>query len=71
MLDDFSGRSWSPTNTDVIPGNDIDQIDPPPGLTDGVPVTIITTTVTVDNVLSRWLPVPYSPASVRGVEGDW
>ena len=70
-LEDFTGRSWSPTNIELIPGNDIEEIGPPPGLTEGVPVTEITTTIQIDDVLSRWLPVPYAPSTIRGVEGVW
>jgi transglutaminase-like putative cysteine protease len=71
VLEDFSGRQWNPTTIDVIPGNDIDAIAPPPGLTEGVPVTIITTQIQVDDMLSRWLPAPYAPTSIRGVDGVW
>ena len=71
VLEDFSGRTWGPTNTDVIPGNDIEQIGPSPGLTDGVPVSEITTRIAVDDVLSRWLPAPYAPTTIRGVTGTW
>jgi transglutaminase-like putative cysteine protease len=71
VLEDFSGRQWNPTSIEVIPGNDLDEIAPPPGLTEGVPVTIITTQVQVDDMLSRWLPAPYAPTSIRGVDGVW
>jgi transglutaminase-like putative cysteine protease len=71
VLENFTGRSWGPTNTDVIPGNDIREIGPPPGLTEGVPVEEVTTSIVIDDVLSRWLPVPYAPVSVRSVEGTW
>jgi transglutaminase-like putative cysteine protease len=71
VLESFTGRSWGPTTAEVIPGNEIDQIAPPPGLTDGIAVAAITTTVQVDDLLSRWLPVPYAPSSIRGVDGVW
>ena len=71
VLEDFTGRQWGPTNVDVIPGNEIEEIAPPPGLTEGVPVTLITTQIQVDDMLSRWLPAPYAPTSIRGVEGVW
>jgi transglutaminase-like putative cysteine protease len=71
VLDDFTGVSWRPTVSQAPPGNFLDAIPDPPGLTDAVPRTEVTTDVQVANVLSRWLPVPYSPKSVTGVEGTW
>ena len=71
VLEDFTGRQWDPTSIEVIPGNDIAEIGAPPGLTEGVPFAEVTTAITVDDVLSRWLPAPYAPASVRGLDGTW
>ncbi|MBN9240309.1 MAG: hypothetical protein BGO97_11390 [Micrococcales bacterium 70-64] len=70
-LDDFSGESWRPTATSVIPGNDIAAIGAAPGLGEAVPRTSATTEITVANVLSRWLPAPYAPTSITGVAGTW
>ena len=71
VLDDFGGVSWRPTAVEPPITNDIDNIPDPPGLTEEVPRTEIVTDVQVANVLSRWLPVPYSPKVVTGVDGTW
>ncbi len=71
-LDDFSGTSWGPTTEDLDPTNDVELIGPIPGLGADVPVSTVTTTVTVgSSILSRWLPVPYAATSVAGLDGDW
>ena len=70
-LDEFSGASWLPTNTDIDPEREIDVIGPVPGLSTAIPVTTITTDITVGNIASRWLPAPYAPQEVSGLEGTW
>lgn len=70
-LDDFTGVAWAPDETAELSGDGVVEIGPIPGLTPEVPVTTVTSEVTIANVLSRWLPVPYAPASVDGVVGDW
>ena len=70
-LDDFSGAAWAPTDTTVIAGNDVNAIGAAPGLTPEVPTTTVTTSVTVGNIQSRWLPAPYAPSRVTGLTGTW
>ncbi len=70
VLDDFSGESWEPRSIPEL-GNSVDDLDPAPGTSDGVPSTRITSTIKVANVLSRWLPVPYAAEEIRGLEGAW
>jgi len=70
-LDDFTGESWKPSSTDVIKGNDVAAIGPAPGLGASIPTTATTSDITVGNILSRWLPVPYAPTSITGLEGSW
>ncbi|MBU1586774.1 MAG: transglutaminase domain-containing protein [Actinobacteria bacterium] len=70
-LDDFTGASWKPSSAEVIPGNDVALIGAAPGLGDAVTRTTATTEVTVANVLSRWLPAPYAPTSITGLDGSW
>lgn len=70
-LDDFSGSSWEPTATEVIPGNDVSAIGPAPGVGATVATTEVTTNIAVQNILSRWLPAPYAPSSVTGLVGEW
>ncbi len=69
VLTDFSGETWSPTVPE--PGGDVEEMGPAPGLGDAVPVTNVTTEISVASILSSWLPVPYAAASVRGLEGTW
>ena len=70
-LDDFSGRSWGDGDPEISPENGVDAIGAAPGLGPDVPVTAVTTEISVSNILSRWLPVPYAPSSVTGLVGTW
>ena len=70
-LDDFNGRSWKPSNTNVVDSNTVDAIDLPVGLDASTPVLQVSTEVEVGNVRSRWLPVPYAPSQISGLKGDW
>jgi transglutaminase-like putative cysteine protease len=70
-LDNFSGRSWGDDDPGVPLDNSVDAIGTAPGLGAEVPVTEVTTDISVSNILSRWLPAPYAPTSVRGLVGSW
>ncbi len=70
-LDDFSGRSWSDSETESDFNNRVSDIAAAPGLGPQVPVTQVTTDIAVSNILSRWLPAPYAPISVKGLVGTW
>ncbi|MGX5679872.1 transglutaminase family protein [Schumannella luteola] len=70
VLDDFTGESWVPS-TLPEPGRGVDEIGPVPGLEAGVPAPTVTATIVVGDVASRWLPVPYAPSAIRGLEGTW
>ncbi len=70
-LDDFTGRSWVPSSTDPVVGNDVESIDAAPGVGAEIAVTEQVTQVSVANIASRWLPVPYAPTTVTGLDGDW
>lgn len=70
VLDDFTGRSWEPTSIPE-PGNDVGALGSIPGLDAGVATATVTVDVTVANVLSRWLPVPYAARSIDGLDGQW
>lgn len=70
-LADFSGRSWGDSDPKILPENGVDAIGAAPGLGPDVPVTAVTTDITVSNILSRWLPAPYAPTSVTGLVGAW
>lgn len=70
-LDDFTADEWRPTEAEIDPANTIDAFAPPPGLSTDVPAEPETTTIDVGNLSSRWLPLPYPPLAVSGVEREW
>ncbi|UDF12843.1 DUF3488 and transglutaminase-like domain-containing protein [Antiquaquibacter oligotrophicus] len=69
-LSNFTGESWAPTG---LPrdGTDIEEMGPVPGLGEGITATPLTTTVEVEGVSSRWLPVPYAASGITGLDGEW
>ena len=70
-LEEFSGREWEPGTVEAIPGNDVAAIGVAPGLSAEILTVPTTTSITVDNAVGRWLPVPYPATSITGLEGDW
>ncbi|MEP6480938.1 MAG: transglutaminaseTgpA domain-containing protein [Rhodoglobus sp.] len=70
-LDNFSGTSWTPTAEELQTQNTVSAVGAIPGLAAGVAITAETTNVTVANILSQWLPVPYAPRTVTGLKGVW
>ncbi len=70
-LDEFSGPTWSPGDVDEYPDNPVDAIPPAPGRAGDVAVDRYETTVQSVLLGGRWLPVPYAPESVSGLDGDW
>ena len=71
VLDKFTGVSWAPSSVEAFDGNDVDAFGPPPGLVDAVARSSATTDITVADVSSRWLPVPYATTSLTGLVGSW
>ena len=70
-LERFDGDEWKPSPILPLTQNTVDSFGPPPGLTDDVLTTPIVSDVTINNVVGRWLPVPYPATSVRGLTGEW
>jgi len=70
-LDDFNGQSWLPTEVEFSSRNGVDAIGAAPGLGPDVSVTTETTNITVSSIQSRWLPAPYAPRSIEGLDGEW
>jgi len=68
-LADFEGQAVQP----VIGGETtlIDVVGPPPWLDDAVATTAVTTSIQLQNVRSRWVPLPSAPVEVSGLSGDW
>lgn len=70
-LDQFTGSVWKHRERDTKRLSSSSAIGPVFGLSDAVKTTKFTTTVTIDNMQSRWLPVPYPPQDVKGLSGTW
>jgi transglutaminase-like putative cysteine protease len=68
-LADFEGQAVQP----VIGGDttSVDVVGPPPWLDDAVATTAVTTSIQLQNVRSRWVPLPSAPVEVSGLSGDW
>lgn len=71
VISDFSGTSWRPGQPTLDPRNRPVSFPRPPGLSVGVSTTREVTYVHVANFLSSWLPLPYAPSSVTGLNGSW
>jgi transglutaminase-like putative cysteine protease len=70
-LDDIRGTTWLPRSVEPDPGNTVDAIDPPSGLSDGVARTSVSTVISIDGVTTDLLPVPVPATSVSGLSGNW
>lgn len=70
-LDQFTGSVWKHRERDTNRLSDGAKIGPVAGLADTVKTTKITTTVAIDNMTSRWLPVPAPVQTVKGLSGTW
>lgn len=70
-LSRFDGAVWQPDTFDTVPlpsdGTVFDRVS-----VDGdITLADWTTTITVDQLDSPWLPVPYPASTVTGLDGDW
>ncbi|RJK96828.1 transglutaminaseTgpA domain-containing protein [Vallicoccus soli] len=71
VLDDFTGRTWAPTELEVDDDQTVQRgLAEPVGLRSGVATAGVTTDVEVLDYRTRWLPLPY-PAQQVDVEGHW
>lgn len=70
-LDQFVGTTWAARSDPVRPGNTVDDIDKPLGLSADVESTETTTAVTIDRLSTRWLPAPTPATNVEGLTGTW
>ncbi|MGK2939656.1 MAG: transglutaminaseTgpA domain-containing protein [Solirubrobacteraceae bacterium] len=70
VLEDLGGVTWRP-DTGRDGERDVTAIGEVPGLGEAVPTTEVTTLVKVGDIRSEWLPLPYAPRSVTGLEGRW
>lgn len=70
-LSRFEGDEWAPSSLRPPDGNTVDAIGPDLGAGSDVPVEEVESRVEVEGSSSAWLPAPYAPRSVDGLEGTW
>ncbi|WP_156459201.1 transglutaminase TgpA family protein [Microbacterium sp. Leaf151] len=70
-LSRFDGAVWQPDSSDTVPVQAEGAVFDPVAVAEGVTVEDYDTTVTVDQLDSPWLPVPYPASTVTGLTGDW
>lgn len=70
-LDQFTGSVWKHRERDTKRLSNGVAIGPVAGLSDSVKTTKISTSVEIDDMTSRWLPVPAPVQSVKGLNGTW
>ncbi|MFB2555931.1 transglutaminase TgpA family protein [Herbiconiux liangxiaofengii] len=70
-LSDFTQGEWQPESPYEGDGYDGGAFGPPPGLAADVPVTDVTTSVSIAGLRSDWLPLPYPTQQVDDLPGDW
>ncbi len=70
-LSRFDGSVWQPDSSDTVPVPAQGGVFDPVSVDGDVTLADYTTTVTVDQLDSPWLPVPYPASTVTGLTGDW
>ena len=70
-LDKFVGPEWAPTETRVDANNTVAAFGTPAGQSDRIATEEVTSNVSVENAVGRWLPVPYPTESISGLQGNW
>ncbi|MFN3949417.1 DUF3488 and DUF4129 domain-containing transglutaminase family protein [Microbacterium sp.] len=70
-LSRFDGAVWSPDSSDTVPVPADAPVFGPVGADGDVALADATTDVTVLDLDSPWLPVPYPASTVTGLDGDW
>ncbi|OUE28790.1 Protein-glutamine gamma-glutamyltransferase [Clavibacter michiganensis] len=70
-LSRFEGEEWAPSPLRPPEENTVDAIGPDLGARRDVPVEDVEARVQVEGSSSAWLPAPYAPRSVSGLEGTW
>ncbi|MBB5618701.1 transglutaminaseTgpA domain-containing protein [Microcella frigidaquae] len=68
-LADFEGQTVQPVvgGEAIVPG----RVGPPLWLGDDVATRTIDTTIQLQNVRSRWVPLPAAPVEITGLSGSW
>ncbi|WP_295783300.1 DUF3488 and transglutaminase-like domain-containing protein [uncultured Microbacterium sp.] len=70
-LSTFDGSVWQPDSSDTVPVPADGPVFDAPAVDGDITLADWTTTVTVDQLDSPWLPVPYPASTVSGLTGDW
>jgi len=70
-LSRFEGEEWAPSPLQPPDENTVDAIGPDLGTGRDVPAEEVEARVQVEGSSSAWLPAPYAPRSVDGLEGSW
>ena len=70
-LDDIKGTTWLPRAAEVDEELTVDSIANPPGLSERVARTEVSTIISIDGVRTDMLPVPVPATRVDGLTGDW
>ncbi|MEO7121979.1 MAG: DUF3488 and transglutaminase-like domain-containing protein [Lacisediminihabitans sp.] len=70
-LDRFSGADWAPRAPKQSRSHGMNAFAAPAGLSGQVARTKETTKITIGDLRSPWLPLPYPTSSVTGLWGDW
>ncbi|WP_081882149.1 DUF3488 and transglutaminase-like domain-containing protein [Cryobacterium sp. MLB-32] len=70
-LDSLVGSTWTARIDGVEENNSVGSIARPPGLADDVATTDAQTSVVMDGLNTRWLPVPARTVAVEGLTGNW
>jgi transglutaminase-like putative cysteine protease len=70
-LQNFAGDGWAPDNVTIDRKNTPRKFAPPPGLFGDVDSTVDRTHVSIEQLDSPWLPVPYPSVTITGLDGDW
>jgi transglutaminase-like putative cysteine protease len=70
-LDRFVGTTWTPGADAPEPGNTVDDIRTPPGLSGQVATTETRTRIVIDGVETNLLPAPAPAKRIVGLDGSW
>ena len=70
-VQDFTGTNWGPDEPNLgEPGSAL-RFEDPPGLSPRIKTSVEVSYVTVANLWSPWLPIPYPTTRVTGLSGNW
>jgi transglutaminase-like putative cysteine protease len=71
VLDSFDDEGWQPSTLEQAESNNLSAIGPVPGRSEDIVSQKVTTNVRIGEITGRWIPTPYAPESVKGLEGNW